>query len=171
MTDINEIKDTLNLEQKDMNKLPSMLNVLTILTYVGSGLLFLTGIYNYFTVCKSAEMMDKLGGLSDLSEMNGALGNMMEGAMALIQKQCDNRTIIVVATIAACAICVYGAMQMRNLKKQGFIIYVVGELLIPIINVVLLGASAMSGMLLFAGLIIPGVFIVLYFTQQKHLVN
>ncbi len=171
MTDMNEIKDTLNLEQKDMKKLPTMLNVLTILTYIGSALGILGGIYNYFTICKSAEMMDSLGGMSELSEASGALGNMMEGAMALIEKQCDNRMIILLTTIVACALCIYGAMQMRNLKKQGFSIYVIGELLVPVINIVLLGSGAMSGMLLFMGLVIPIIFIVLYFTQRKHLIH
>lgn len=168
MTDINEIKDTLNLEQKDMNKLPQMLNVLTILTYIGSGLGILGAIYNYFMVCKSVETIEALGGLS---EMGGVAGDMMEGAMALAQKQCDNRLLILIATLAGCALCIYGAMQMRNLKKQGFNFYAIGVLLLPIVSIVLLGSGAMSGMLLATGLLFPVIFLVLYFTQRKHLIH
>ena len=39
MTDLNQnvgqAKDMLNLEQSDMQKLPQMLNILTIFTYIG----------------------------------------------------------------------------------------------------------------------------------------
>ena len=57
MTDINQnidqAKDLLNLEQKDMKKLPQMLNVLTILTYIGCALGAIGALYNYFTVSTS----------------------------------------------------------------------------------------------------------------------
>ena len=171
MTDINEIKDTLNLEEKDMKKLPTMLNVLTILTYVGSALLLIMGIYNYFTVCASVDMMDSLGGMSELSEASGALGNLMEGAMEMARKQCDNRMVILLATLVANVLTIYGAMQMRNLKKQGFNLYIIGEFLLPIVSIVLLGSGALSGMLMATSLLIPIIFAVLYFTQRKYLVN
>jgi hypothetical protein len=63
-------------------------------------------------------------------------------------------------------------MQMRNLKKQGYLIYVIGELL-PILSFAifigfggLFGGIAMMFSTLFALL-----FIILYTTQRKYLVN
>ena len=49
MTDLNQIQDQLNIEQKDMQSLPQGLNVLTILTYVGSAMQLLGAVYTYFT--------------------------------------------------------------------------------------------------------------------------
>lgn len=168
MTDLNEIKDTLNLEEHDIKKLPQMLNVLTILTYVGSGLGILSGIYSYFTICNSVETFEELEGLSS---MDGLAGRMMEGAMELATKQCDSRLLILIATLAACALTIYGAMQMRNLKKQGFTLYAVGELLLPVVTIILLGSGALSGMLMATSFVFPIIFIVLYFTQRKYLTN
>ncbi len=170
MTDINEIKDHLNLENKDMQSLPQMLNVLTILTYIGSGLGILGGIYNFFTICTSVAAMENLGDMSETSGLGKTMGNFVEGAMMLAQKQCDNKLIILIATLVGCGLTIYAAMLMRNRKKQGFNIYVVGELLLPVLSIVLLGSGAMSGMLLMTGLLFPIIFIILYFTQRKNLV-
>src|SRR5882724_2900864 len=62
MTDFNQnvdqAKDLLNLEQKDMQKLPTMLNVLTILTYIGCALGAIGALYNYFTVTAAYKLME-----------------------------------------------------------------------------------------------------------------
>lgn len=168
MTDINEIKDQLNIEQKDMNRLPSMLNVLTILTYIGCAIGLLGGIYNYFTVCKSAQLIEGMG--DNLDALSGsALGGMMGDAMSLVTKQCDNRLIILLVTLLGVGLCFYGAMQMRNLKKMGFNLYVAGELIVPIVMLILLGGGALGGFML-VGMIFPIIFVALYATQRKHLI-
>ncbi|MBL7766060.1 MAG: hypothetical protein JNJ58_08210 [Chitinophagaceae bacterium] len=165
MSDMNQVQDTLNLQEHDPKKLPSMLNVLTILTYIGCAFGFLGGIYNYFTVCKSAEMIENMD-----MDASGKLGKMMASASELINKQCDNKLIIMIVTLLGAALCFYGAMQMRQMKKSGFMIYAVGELIVPIIFIVLLGSGAMGGMML-VGMIVPIVFIALYASQRKYLVN
>ncbi len=168
MSNLNELKDTLNIEESDNAKLSPMLNVLSILTYIGCAFAFLGSIYNYFTICKSAE---KLSGSTMPDMGNGMLAKMMDGGIELINKQCDNRLLILLATLLCTALCFWGAMQMRNLKKQGLIIYSVGELLLPLITVALLGGSSLGGMLMLTGLVVPIVFVILYATQRKHLVN
>jgi hypothetical protein len=168
MSDFNQLQDTLNLEESDMKTVPPMLNVLTILTYIGCGFGFLGAIYSFFTVCQSAK---KLNDLDTDVIGSGTLGKMMDGAIDMAIKQCDNKTIILIITILATALCVFGAIQMRGLKKQGFIIYCIGELLLPIATIVLLGGASMMGALMITGLIIPIVFIILYATQLKFLKN
>ena len=70
------------------------------------------------------------------------------------------------------ALCFYGAMQMRNLKKQGYLIYVVGELLPVITTAIFVGfGSLFGGMAIVLSLLVPVVFIALYTTQRKFLVN
>jgi hypothetical protein len=60
---------------------------------------------------------------------------------------------------------------MRKLKKSGYLLYVIGELAPLIITAVILGFSLMGGMaILFSG-IVAIVFVILYSTQRKYLVN
>jgi len=175
MTDFNQnvdqAKDLLNLEQKDIQKLPQMLNVLTILTYIGCALGAISAIWGYF----SAAIANKAYSTTEMNNLkteNKAVGSLLEGAKEMTQKAYDNRLMILLFGLIGIALCFYGAMQMRNLKKQGYLIYVVGELL-PILSFAifigfgnLLGGISMVFTVLFAA-----VFIILYTTQRKELVN
>jgi hypothetical protein len=167
MTDMNQIKDTLNLEQKDMQKLPGMLNVLTILTYIGCGLGLILSLYSYFTIGASAKAMEMLGDLD--TGGSSAASKLMGGAMEMVKKQYENRHLILILTLVAIALCFYGAMQMRNQKKMGFYIYTVGELLPLLTTLLFVGGGALGGFAMFLGAIIPVLFIILYATQLKHL--
>lgn len=147
-------------------KLPGMLNVLSILTLIGSGFVGLSGIYSYFTVCESIKKMEEL----DLDSLGGgAMGKMMENATEMLQKQCDHKMVILIITLVSVALCVVGALQMRKLSKSGFLLYTVGELLYPIASVLVLGMGSMAGFALVSSLLFPVVFIILYATQLKHL--
>jgi hypothetical protein len=167
MTDFNQPQEQLQQFDVANNKaLPSSLNILTILSLIGSGLQLLGGVYNYFTVCKSAEMMSQLDGAD---ELGGMAGKMMEGAADLIQKQCDNKLLVLIATLVTGVLCLVGALQMRARKKQGFLLYTVGELAMPIITLILMGSSSLAGFGA-AGLIIPIIFVILYAANRKHLI-
>jgi hypothetical protein len=74
-------------------------------------------------------------------------------------------------TIVGALLCLFGALLMRKLKKQGFLIYTAGELITPLASIVIVGLGSMMGMLMLTGLIVPIVFIILYGLQRKHLVN
>jgi hypothetical protein len=58
---IDQAKDLLNLEQKDMGKLPSMLNVLTILTYIGCAIGAISAIWGYFSAAMAFKVYENLG--------------------------------------------------------------------------------------------------------------
>jgi hypothetical protein len=160
MNDISASKDF------EANKLPSFLNVLTILTYVGCGLAAISAIYNHFNICETVEKLTS----KEMPEVGGMLGSMVDSALELSIKQCDNRLVILVSTLATTLICFFGAFLMRQLKKQGFIIYIIGELIGPASMMVILGMSSMGVMMIF-GLIINILFVILYATQRRFLVN
>lgn len=80
-------------------KRPSFLTVLCILTFIGSGL----GI---------------IGGL---------LGMIGSSALGMFAPQ--GTMIVQIIALAASALCLFGAIQMWGLKKQGFMMYVLGALL------------------------------------------
>ncbi len=178
MTDINQnvdkAKDLLNLEQKDMQKLPQMLNILTILTYIGCAFAAIGSVYTYFTISTSYKLVEGLN--SSANDLGGSESKTFQGIISssteLIKKQYDNRLMIMLLGLVGVALCFYGAMQMRNLKKQGYLIYVVGELLPVITTAIFVGfGSLFGGMAILLSLLVPVVFIALYTTQRKFLVN
>jgi hypothetical protein len=152
MTDFNQniddAKDMLNLEDKDMQKLPQMLNVLTILTYIGCGIGALFSILGFLGVGFLSSMIGKSKELAEVSDKVGG-GSLWVG---------------LIIGLVGIALCFYGAMKMRNLQKQGFFIYVAGQLIPIIYTFATVGVG--FGLM---GVVIPIVFIVLYATQLKEL--
>ncbi|MBL7703453.1 MAG: hypothetical protein JNM14_14475 [Ferruginibacter sp.] len=177
MTDLNQglnqAKDALNLEDKDMKKLPQGLNILTILTYIGCALGAISAIWNYISAATAYKTYQALTGtMEELKTENSAVNSMLSGATEMVKKAYDNRMMIMILALVGVALCFYGAMQMRNLKKQGYLIYVVGELL-PIISfAIFIGfGSLFGGVAMIFSTLIAAVFIILYTMQRKHLVN
>jgi hypothetical protein len=168
---IDQAKDLLNLEQKDMGKLPSMLNVLTILTYIGCAFGAIGAIYSYFTISASYKLIEGMN-TNGLNSDNKAVQSIMSQSMEMVKKQYDNRLMILLLGLVGMGLCFYGAMQMRNLKKQGYLLYVIGEL-IPILSIaIFIGfGSLFGGITMMFTVLISAVFIILYTTQRKELVN
>lgn len=177
MTDLNQnlnqAKDALNLEDKDMKKLPQGLNVLTILTYIGSALGALSAIWSYISAATTYKTYQALNGtMEGLKTDNSAVNSMLSGASEMVKKAYDNRMMILIFSLVGIALCFYGAMQMRNLKKQGYMIYVVGEILPIITFAVFIGFGGLfGGVTMIFSTLIAAVFIILYTLQRKHLVN
>ena len=151
MTDLNQnfnqAKDALNLEDKDMKKLPQMLNILTILTYIGCGLGLLGILLGFLGV-----------GLLSSFAPKSTQGVDVASAVS------KYATISLVLSLVGIALCFFGAIKMRNLQKVGFYIYIAGQLVPIIFTFATAGVS--FGVI---GVIIPLVFIILYATQLKFL--
>lgn len=146
------------LELNDSPRLSQTLSVLTILSLIWSAIQFVLGIFNYFNICKQVQ---------ETAEAAKALDNkFFDSLKESAQLQCENKLIITIITLLTALLCAYGAFQMRKLKKIGLPIYAVGELIAPIALIFILGASTMN----LVGLIIPVIFVALYFSRQKELV-
>lgn len=85
---------------------PTFLTVLCILTFIGSGL----GI---------------IGGLMGLM-----------GSAALSMFAVQGTMLVQILALAACAMCLFGAIKMWGLAKQGFMIYALGALLSIVSSIV-----------------------------------
>lgn len=86
---------------------PTFLTVLCILTFVGSGLGLLGGLFG-------------LLGLGFLSSLSASVeGDMLWAVIALVSS----------------ALCLFGAIQMWGLKKMGFSLYLVGSVLAIVVYV------------------------------------
>ena len=169
MTDFDQIQDQLNLEEKDLKTLPQTLNVLTILTYVGSALQLVGGVVSYFTIASSYKLYEELSEGAAATSDN-PLAGVMRAASATIKKQYENRGLILLLAVLGAVACFYGALQMRQRKMQGYNIYVAGEIIPPVANLILIGMGGL-GFLGAFGLVVPIIFIVLYSLQRKHLTN
>ena len=167
MTDTNQPANTENWLEEP-KKLPSMLNVLTILTFISNGLGFITAFYSYFS---AASNYDKVVQAQDkMDQMPDFVKNMMgPDPVGNARRMLDNRLPIMLLTLVGCLLCFYGAFQMRKLKKTGFTIYIIGDV-VPFIGLfIFIGASMLTGFSGIFGLLITIVFIILYATQLKYL--
>jgi hypothetical protein len=147
-----------------------MLNVLTILTYTGCALGFISAIWNYFSIGMTNKIYESGTVTTKIGDKQ--FDKIISSVGELARKQYDNRLMILVFGLLGIGLCFYGAMQMRNLKKQGYLIYLAGELL-PIISfTVFIGVGNIFGAIgMTFTVLISAVFIVLYTTQRSSLVN
>lgn len=174
MNQDNKAIDMLNHHDDDAPKLSSALNVLTILSFIGCAIQLLSSLWSYFTAQTTYEGRDKL-----IEQMNS--GNMPSWAKGLmgdpshfeemITKSYENRFPILLLSLVAVALCLIGALQMRKLKKQGFLFYIIGELLPFLVMYLFIGAFSFAGIGFYIGGGITILFILLYLLQRKNLVN
>lgn len=153
-------------EYKD--PLPTMLNVLTILTFICSAFTFLIAFFifaiapfGYENALRTRGQMDQMPDF--VKQLLGS--NQVEAA----RLQLENRTPILLLTLVSVLLCFFGALQMRKLKKRGLGMYILGDLL-PIVNIIFFSSfSALAGVGVALGYGINLVFVILYATQLKYM--
>jgi hypothetical protein len=158
--------DVLNYDAQEQTKLPSGLNVLTILTFVGCAYELYNSINGFLSGKKALAEMEKAQ--EKLAEAP-AWARKFAGPemMEVMQKGIENRVPILIIGLVAIALCVYGAMEMRKLKKQGYTLWLIGEVL-PYVSAAIF-VPAFFGTFLVFFIIIPAIFIILYTVQRKRL--
>ena len=153
-------------------KIPSGLNVLTILTFVGCGLGFLSTIWNFTNAKSGLDKMEAAINSPDYENMPALAKKFMSPeALEIARKSYENRIPLTLIGLIGIVLCVYGALQMRKLKMQGYYLWLAGEILPFISSVIFLGIASMSGVM---GIIFIGItllFVLLYSAQRKYLVN
>ena len=167
-------KDSLSADEFGEPALPSGLNVLTILTFIGSGIQLLGVAFSFFSAKKTYEEKDKMLAQMNSPEMPGFAKAMMPNPQhyeQMVTSSFENRLPIFILGLMATALCVYGAIQMRQLKKQGYVFYLVGQILPFLSTVLFLGMYMFAGVGFAIGIGITVLFILLYTINRKHLVN
>ncbi|HLO38932.1 MAG TPA: hypothetical protein VK173_10585 [Lacibacter sp.] len=142
---------------------PNGINVLSILSFIGSGFQILGGISAYLIIPFSAKSVPETRGLEKTREMKPFSGFLKWSADATL-KQYEYRLPILIVTIITALICIYGVLQMRKLKKQGFAIYSSAELALPLFTAVVIDIWSSI-----FGFVIAILFIILFGVQRKHL--
>jgi len=168
MTDMSQNFD---LPSDNKPSVPTGINVLTILTFIGCGLGFIGAIWQFFGAKRNLDKMEEMINSGKYDEMPAILKKMMSpAALEVARKSYENRVPVTLISLVALVLCLVGAIQMRSLKKQGYFLYVIGELLPFVGMLIFVGVASLSGFGIIA-VIIALVFVLLYTGQRKHLVN
>lgn len=156
------------LHHGEPKKLPTGLNVLTILTFIGSAIELYNTSSSFISGKKQLEEMEK--NQEKLAEAP-AWAKKFAGpeVQEMMAKAYENRIPLLVIGLIAVALCVYGAIQMRKLKKEGYTLWLIGEILPYIATAILMPVFFNTIFVYFA--VIPALFIILYTIQRKHLTN
>ena len=150
------------------NKLPSALNVLTILTFIGSGIGLISSCYNFFAADKQvANMEDALTKMDKAPEFMKNMIN--QETLEMTKTMAANKFPILIFGLVGIILCVMGALQMRKLKMQGYYLWLIGEILPVIASVIFIGVGIFKGIAGIFLVIFLLVFIILYTVQRKHL--
>lgn len=146
-------------------KRPQFLTVLCILTFIGCGVAIIGAVMGYMASLAAGAMIGMAGdmGGADMSTMPG-----MDDAMSAANAMVQYAGVILAVSLLGAVLCLVGAIMMWKQKKTGFYLYVVGELVPPIISMVLVGMAGMGAMGLL-GFILPIAFIVMYGMNLKHM--
>lgn len=159
-----------DFSREEKPQLPSAINILTILTFVGCGIGFILILFMPMLNKFFLGMMEKAASSGEDIPAS-KLAEMQEGR-ALIELTQANMMPIMAIGLIGIALCTWGAIWMRKLKKDGYWIYVGGEILPLIGNFILLGTAQFTGVVsIIMAVGIPLLFVALYSMQRKFLVN
>ena len=125
------------------NQRPGMLKILCRLTYIGSGIGVLASLLMTFMAHALSQWVQLIPGLSSL----------VGGGVAYS-----------IVSLLLSAATLYAAIQMWNLKKLGFFIYIGAQVVAILLPIVWLGAE--FGWM---SVLITGTFITLYGLNLKHM--
>lgn len=153
----------LDIQEQKPTGVPTFLKVLCILTFVGAGFAILGSIYslfmNDFTIktLENNPFMQNSGEYIALMKKWGLLGGLLN--------------------LLGATLCLVGALVMWKLKKSGFYIYVLGQILPFVVLYGLMGGKTpsmgfMSGFVAVGqviGIIFPLAFVIMYGVNLKHL--
>ena len=161
-----------NLEHRYAPERPILLTVICIISFVFLGWAILQGILSLilgkFTGSFYAfyqNMLEK--SMNDMGDVPPALASTIQTMMDSILKLIEHAPTINAVTLICSLIALGGVIMMWNLKKNGFILYVVPKVFLVFFPVLLVGFNFITAFALFFGVIFSGVFIVLYAVNLK----
>jgi hypothetical protein len=157
------------------DRIPGLLNVLTILTFIGCAFSGLMIVYQSLTMKPYAEMhaqleeqRDKTSGFARTA-IDTAL-EAIEKNPSMIDKAYQFRYLTLGISLIGIILCFIGAQRMRQLRRSGYALYMAGEILPIVVSAILFG-FLLNGWQSYSGLFFPILFVILYTTQRKYLVR
>jgi len=165
-----EVTNKDSFDEFNEQKLPSSLNILTILTIIACCIFMLFEIYGFATAKTSYEKTKEVIDSGKVNEMpEFARKFVTPEALEMQKKRMENKLPILILGVVSLGLCFYGALEMRKRKKQGYIFWLIGEILPVATTLLFIGTAAFGGFAVLFWLI-PVIFIILYTVNRKHLV-
>jgi hypothetical protein len=154
---------------------PVFLKVLCILTFVGCGVYFLSAIYGVITFETTKQSFKMMSQMSSTLPSN-PFSDMLGGTFEHLENFFFWSQITQYASIVNCGLCLAGAIMMYKLKRNGFYIYTIGQIL-PIASGIMLYIAAKDipfiGFTTIASVVMNIIFIaafvIMYSVNLKHL--
>ncbi len=161
-------KDLLEYDDQGKAIMPTGLNVLTILTFIGCAI---GGLFTLFTPMINKFLLSAMEkATSGGQEIPADKLREMEKGKALIELSGQNMIPLMSIGLVGIILCFVGALWMRKYKKDGYLMYVIGELAPIVGSLFILGTSQFTGVVsVLIGLGIPLLFVILYTFQRKYL--
>lgn len=165
------MSENLDLEYaNEQTGIPTFLKVLCILTFIGAGFGLLSALYSVFTVQSGVASLENSQEI--LRNVKSPLGD-LSGQIEAMKKW---GLISGILNLVGNGLCLFGAILMWKLKKVGFFLYVVGQI-IAFVSAFLMFSSGGSGGLMQSMMVIAIIvqaifviaFVVMYAVNLKHL--
>ena len=154
----------------DKPKLTKTLNILTILTIIGSAIFLISVLLMPTCTGFSKKMMAKAA--ESGQQMSQKDMEKIREANAQLEIVEKNMVPYIAINVLGAGLCLFGAVMMRKLKKDGYWLYIAGQVLPWVGNILVLGVAYFTGQMMntLFMLMITLLFIVLYTTQRKNLI-
>ncbi len=154
------------------NQRPTFLTVICILSFIGTGFSILSALigiamapfYNAVSEESNVAMDEAMG---ELSSQSPGFASFFGKIMGTSQAIMEHALIINLVNLACSIIALFGVIMMWKLKKLGFYLYSVSEIIILVLPVALIGFSFMLGFSLVFGFIFTAGFIIMYALNLK----
>lgn len=151
-------------------KRPVFLSALTWLSFLGEGFGLLLVILSFrFSNRHSAEMMEMNMEFSSDSELPEQYQNIISSFMDFWIVQHDQFFSIHFSRILLLLISLFGVYLMYNLKRNGFYIYTVAQVLLVAIPFLYVAENPIGQIMASLQFFIVGLFVFMYATQVKYL--
>jgi len=148
---------------------PTFVTVLTIFTFVISGIMLLSSLYSFISYDEIATQK----GIDDVVVMYAEKGmdaNIIDAVELFGTESIENHNLFSIISILSCLLSLFGAYMMYNMKKLGFHLYVTSKI-IGLIPIAILTSSIIVGAYYgFLGFLTLA-FIIMYGVNLKHFKN
>lgn len=169
MNEASPFSDPLQDPVTGKRRLPGSINVLTILTIIAVSIFTILSFVGYAFADTQYKRNEEILNSENYEKMPGFAKKFLnEDSVAFDKKMAENKLPILLINLIGLGLCLVGAIQMRKLMKQGFYLWLLGEVLPLIAMIALIGFSSISGFK-FIGVLIAALFIFLYARQLKYM--
>lgn len=149
---------------------PTFLTVLCILTFISTGWGILSGLFSLFTknLFNGDMQMDQFNSMNG-DNYSPFISQLIGSTMEMLQASVIYGTQINLCNLVLAIITLIGAIQMYNLKRLGFYLYVAAQVLMLFIWPYFAGFSMIVVMSMTVSALFTTIFIILYALNFKYM--